>query len=163
MKKLRALLVILLGTAAVVTAVPAASSATTPSVFFTCTHTPKACVGAGALGPISALYVSTPAETVGLVCVSSVFHRCGLADALLVVEPGLVGVAADSDFLHVSGLAEVVATRTVTFTLLKVGLLGSSYTLGVGASGGAAGVIVLTPHVRRCLLITGTTITAPLC
>jgi hypothetical protein len=163
MKKVRALLVILLGTAAVATAAPAASSATTLPVVFTCTQTPKACFGAGVLGPISALYFSSPSETVGALCINSFFHRCGLLDAVLVVEPGLVGVAADSEFLHIGVLGELIATRKVTFTLLSVGLLGSSYTLGVKTSDGRTGVIVVVPHVRKCLVINGTTISAVRC
>lgn len=163
MKKVRALLAILLGTAVVVTAAPAASSATTLPVFFACTQTPRACIGAGSLGPISALYVSGPSETIGVVCVRSLFHPCGLADGILVVEPGLVGVAAGSDFLGTGAGGVLVATRTVTLTLLGADLFGRSYTLGVGTSDGVTGVIVVAPHVRRCLVIVGTTITAPRC
>jgi hypothetical protein len=132
-------------------------------VVFACTHTPQACVGAGAFGPLEAVYVSTPDFTVGEVCVHSFFHHCGVLDSILAIEPGAVGVAAYSHLLHTGVGGGVLATRTLTLTVLGVGLFGSSYTVGVGAGGGVTGVIVLTPHVHRCLLIVGTTITAPPC
>jgi hypothetical protein len=163
MKKLRALLVILLGTAAVVTAAPAASSGTTLPVTFYCTHSPKACVGAGALGPLTALYVSGPSETFGVVCVRSFFNQCGLADGVLIVEPGLVGVGGGSEFLNSFVGAGLVATRTLTLTVVEADLFGRYYAVAVDAGGGVTGVIVVVPHVRKCLLIQGTTITAPTC
>jgi hypothetical protein len=163
MKKVRALLAVLLGTAAVVSAAPAVSSATTLPVVFTCSHSPKQCVGAGALGPLRAGYVSSPTETVGVVCVNSLFRTCGLADAVLIVEPGLVGVAAGSEFLNTGVGGFVVATRTVTLTLLETDLFGRSSTVLVEASGGIAGVVVLVPGVRRCLVIVSSKVEAVVC
>jgi hypothetical protein len=163
MKKLRALLAILLGTAVVVTAAPAASSGTTLPVTFFCSQSPKECVGHGVLGPLSALYESTPTETVGVVCVRNFLGACGLAHAILVIEPGLVGVGGDSRFLNTGVGGTVLANRTLTLAVINTDLFGRSYTVLVGAGGGVAGVVVLAPHVRKCLLMQGTTITAPNC
>jgi hypothetical protein len=124
-------------------------------LYVQCSHTPNGCFAYGQLGPITGTYVSSPAFTDALLCISG-NNFCDVAGANLLIAPGLVfGVAG------VNGVG--VGSAVVTLHFVQLALFSNSATLLVTASTGASGVIVVSAGVHRCLVVSGLSISAPPC
>jgi len=152
MKRIRILLAAMLASAVCLGAVPATSTAATPSLTITCTRAPGTCTAVGQLGSLTVVTVVTKGLGVVDICLDA---QCTYG-ALLVVKPGLLfGYAVAGP---VAGL--VVLTGHLLVAGAEVGGIG----LGIAGTGGViAGTLVLIPGHPQCLVIDHLKLTSVFC
>ena len=155
MKKMRVILASVLVSATIAGTVAATSpaEAATPQLTIDCT--PTVCVASGGLGNLltGVAYLTSHVQE-ALLCVGT-RNPCDVAIAELDVVPNVIFAGVNS------GLARGIATVSLRFA--ELGVSAAGITLFVEASSHQAGIIVLTPGIHKCLVISGLSITAPRC